>query len=127
MSKYKFRVWDSEVKCWMSPDLWLIDFEGNLICTDDSDGEGFIYGDELVIQQFTGLKDKNGKDIYEGDIVKGIGDTRISTGIFEIGFGPFGIKFKRYLKSGHVVNCSVLEFEVIGNIFENPELLKTWA
>jgi uncharacterized phage protein (TIGR01671 family) len=72
--------------------------------------------DKFILMQYTGLKDKNGKDIYEGDICKNDGGM-----IGEIVFNEFAWMFR--WKSGNYYPFGQW-CEVIGNIYENPELLK---
>ena len=74
-------------------------------------------GSEWALMQYTGLKDKNGKEIYEGDILKHkYGGTQFAAVTFhDCSFYTGGV----LLQSNH---SSVIE--VIGNIYENPELLK---
>ena len=90
-----------------------------------------ILRDDAIVMQYTGLKDKNGKEIYEGDIMH---DTSINArcavvfGCFETLLDDYGIgetspKFcvEWSDKSGH--GEIDVRNEVIGNIYENPELL----
>lgn len=91
---------------------------------NDPDNEG-----KVIYMQYTGLKDKHGTEIFEGDIVK----FHYKRGIYKIGpvvwndmFGSWDIDctdFVAYKSLGKFNSVS----EVIGNIYENPELLEETA
>lgn len=126
MKTYKFRAWDVDANEWSELNWPFI--EGyNLNDGLNNWGETF----SLVFMQFTGLYDKNGKEIYEGDIVKDdIADWR-----WEVYFDADEAKFwcKNEKTNEGVLgqwNCSDdpaypswRKYEVIGNIYETPELL----
>lgn len=84
--------------------------------------------DEIELMQSTGLKDKNGKEIFEGDVVTNGWKRQVVTfGTQEVeeDFGSIRIYrgFNLYLGGGYP-NAIMSEFEVVGNIYENPELLE---
>lgn len=119
----KFRVWQKDKKVMM--DVKEYDFENKEIWAENITGTWYK-DDGLEIMQYTGLKDKNGKEIYEGDIVKGhyykegiayrfIGKVKYIGSKYEI----CGVK--QYIGLATELNST---YEIIGNIYENPELLE---
>lgn len=121
----KFRAWDKDRKYMEYTDEnLLVCFGGNgkVVLTDLSSVYSNCEGMEnFELMQSTGLKDKNGTEIYEGDIVKNIYDEIYVVKWFDAGF---------YLEERYNggFDYSELHFgnnkEVIGNIYENPELLE---
>ena len=85
--------------------------------------------DDIELMQFTGLKDINGKEVYEGDIIKDSEDF-IAQVVYDKEYAGFGLNYQPFdLVDGLSVTFEELKneyrnaFEVIGNKYENPELL----
>lgn len=84
---------------------------------------GWNSGDECILMQYTGLKDKNGKEIYEGDICKN-GDYESDAHAYNYRIEEVVYNEKEASFSGWNFNEDGMTCEVIGNIYENPELLQ---
>jgi uncharacterized phage protein (TIGR01671 family) len=82
--------------------------------------------EEIILLQFTGLKDKNGKEIYEGDILKYSDNYPEFTGFvkYDNRFGMFTIEIEFNNQYNFLHHKMSPDLEVIGNIYENPELLE---
>lgn len=123
----KFRAWDNELGRMMSiKNVWFQDNCLEELELNDSVMNDYItaYPDEVELMQSTGLHDRNGKEIFEGDIVKMAKDVYSDPTYYEVirhRGGAYRLDSNQHgceLWLRHT-NC-----EVIGNIYENPELLE---
>jgi uncharacterized phage protein (TIGR01671 family) len=127
----KFRAWDTETNNMIGCSLSM----GTIMCNyvgKKRTFNGELLSDRYIIMQSTGLKDKNGKEIFEGDILSYGGNTDLwstACGVVEFRRGKFvnaynwkyGVEKEKYDDLHDVV---IGGFENIGNIFDNPSLLK---
>lgn len=121
----KYRAWDGSSLCRMySPEeVWVCDGGIWVIDEDSWDGE-LILNNDLNLMQSTGLTDKNGKEIFEGDIVKMAKNVYSEPTYYEIvrhRGGAYRLESKRY---GCELWLRHADCEIAGNIYENPELLE---
>ena len=141
MREIEFRVWDSRKKSYFNKKDIAIDNLGNIfvfeVC-DDNDADLWhvrILSDpdneRYILEENTGLTDKNGTDIYECDICSFTSKTGKHIGVVEwldnlAGFGLRMVKNNfRYTFSGlDTMGVNLDTLKVIGNIHENPEFLE---
>jgi len=124
MREIKFRIWDYRYE-----EMW----EWDNMCNSEEDVQDLLnrrFSDLSPAMQYTGLQDKNGQDIYEGDIVKGVvmfhDDLWHVEGVIKYNHGRFVIgKYNCPLhKFSNEIGNKNNEIEVIGNEFEHPALLE---
>lgn len=137
MSKIKIKLWHKEKKVMYEPDVidLFLDCEGNIFQQVFSNDEQHVVGfkqlsnDDFTIIQSTGLKDKNGKELYPSDIVKAVATGKIGLildGEYEYDNEEHCGFYISWLPIGKVSPCgadSKVCLEKIGNIYKTPELL----
>ena len=133
MREIKFRAWDKEYEKMTYFDDEDYEYEPPLVFRLDQvfkknsnydDYEDFEYNDitdKVEVMQYTGLHDKNGKEIYEGDIVKSFFVDTDEAGNEIYKYYIIEVKYDEVLCSYKI--DKFMNLEVIGNIYENKELL----
>lgn len=133
MREIKFRAWDKERKLMIPFDSPFICDEYSCICWGSSEYKGIgklpgaynqgwdeeALNDRYQLMQYTGLKDKNGKEIYEGDIVNCYGGEYYQGSWEHNATFPINNMINDCFMMGESENIVI-----VGNVYENPELLK---
>ncbi|MDK4479951.1 YopX family protein [Fusobacterium necrophorum] len=124
MKEIKFRIFDNSEKKFLiknekvSRGIFkdkvseIVDFENNSVQINNPEDERYIF------LQYTGMKDINDKEIYEGDIVRTFGDS------FIVFYSQEQVGYLLKDTDGYLETIRTYRVEVLGNIYENPELWK---
>lgn len=123
MRELIFRVWNKNTKMFYGKVTGFTIYH-EVLTLYHQDGFEVMRKCDVEIMQYTGLKDKNGTEIYEGDILK-----ESSGGIFEVVWEEKYAKFKLdWTRTSPSIQYPEwnrgVEMDIIGNIYQHPELLK---
>lgn len=128
----KFRAWDS-IKKEMFKDTFAITESGEVVVVEQefvTSTPDYVFVDYLIVMQSTGLLDKNGTEIFEGDVLSTYTDNLVIKRDNLLGFYVEVDEKREYFSE--IVDIEYLDLfakdfgvavEVLGNIYENPELL----
>ena len=120
MRELKFRMWNKfRPEMVYATNNHYISFNGFVYWQFGFDSVTPLDPDEYILMQYTGLKDKNGREIYEGDIAVKEGFNHV-VGVITYQAPDHNLVS---IKSGMAHSLHVGELEVIGNIYESPELI----
>lgn len=131
MREIKFRAWDKKRRRLTSVRSMEFGTEGIYLTVYTEDGDSTYYTlkkpGEYELIQFTGLLGKNGKEIYEADVVQGWEEIDMDTGIGidtkEIETFKLAVEWDEQVCGWNLYGANT--FEIIGNIYENSDLLTT--
>ena len=121
----RFRLWNPEREV-LTAGLDM----NTIICTSDIDFVNDFDKKGMIWMQYTGMRDRNGKEIYEGDIVISKGDVSV---LYVVKFGQYMYSDACFFLEEISDTNPPLRFfsrgidqtEIIGNIYQNPELLES--
>lgn len=126
--KQKFRAWDTTNKE-MFKDTFAITESGQVVVVDQSSvfvSPDYVFVDNLVIMQSTGLFDKNNKEIFEGDILDYKGRKALVS--WHGSYASFIYRFVDELQKRNAewnpLYLAYMRCEIIGNIYENKDILE---
>lgn len=121
----KFRAWDEKNKE-MFKDTFAVTESGEVVTVEQdfiTNAPDYIFVDHLTLMQSTGLTDKNGKEIFEGDIIDSTDGFLTGVIEFRVSLGMFVSDLVEYNSFERLCNVASSR-KIIGNIYENPELLE---
>jgi uncharacterized phage protein (TIGR01671 family) len=126
MRESKFRGFNRKNGVWLYG-FYLQNRGAHFVCPDEfADGKSW---DDYEIDpetrgEYTGLKDRSEQEIYEGDVLRWDEDDESSVVVYDSQHALFGMQYQGGRIYG-LYDCKQKELEVIGNIHDNPELLKS--
>lgn len=126
----RYRAWDGGSLCRMySPEKVMVCDSNIWVFDEDGVAGEWIVNNDLVLMQSTGLMEKNGKEIFEGDILSIETDeenVRVEVS-WDSKHALFVFESKKYNEKealGELFEDNSYPFKIIGNIYENPELVE---
>jgi len=133
MTHLKFRIWDKSYNKWLDYEEIFIDQEGDIYLIEERNWayQTYMHKENITnkvdVIRYSSLKDINGKEVYEGDILGGYGKW-VVTYVDDTDSASLGMPMGWYEQRDNFESWRQLEVgddvEVIGNIYENPDLLK---